>query len=202
MNKRKLKQAYLDMQDSLSQIDTLSDKLREIQQENKQLIKQNESLLKIEIFNDSLTQIFKVIPYKKEQWVVTVTKEVDWARHGQIDKMRFELFNLNNPRTPNYRYSEIWVRMIYHNNAEYLERIIIIDCTTHYEHINKGYGSILMKEFLHYVKLLNRKELEITGTLSPVDEQKKENHERRDHFYRKFGFKIEGRRLSLKLNKF
>lgn len=189
------------MQNYLSQIDMLSEKLAEVQQEKNQLVKQNKCLLNLSVFNDSTTQIFKCIDVNDRPMVVTITEEIDWMRQGRVNEVRFELFDLYDSRIPNYHCSELWVRMNYFENATYLKSISIIDCRTHREHMNKGYGSQLMLAFLDYAMLLDRKELEITGFLSTVDERNKENHKRRNHFYQKFGFSIDGKRISLKLKK-
>ncbi|MCL2574312.1 MAG: GNAT family N-acetyltransferase [Defluviitaleaceae bacterium] len=52
---------------------------------------------------------------------------------------------------------------------------------------NAGFGTILMDELIQYAKKHNS--TKITGRLSSVDE-KFENTDRRNHFYKKFGFEF------------
>lgn len=64
---------------------------------------------------------------------------------------------------------------------------------------NQGYGSILMQEFLDYIKQMPVKL--VYGFLSEIDLQRSEEHkELLFHFYKKFGFEItEKNKIYLKL---
>lgn len=64
---------------------------------------------------------------------------------------------------------------------------------------NKGYGSFIMTTFLKYIQHYQPKY--VYGKLSEVDEKDKENKNRRNHFYKKFGFKIENSYIHLDMNK-
>lgn len=101
----------------------------------------------------------------------------------------FGLYNLKNKLSPEYHYGKLIVEMEYCENFGYLERMMIQEFVIKTKHANKGYGSLLMKEFLVYLDQTKRKKVTITGKLSEVDEN---NRLRRNHFYQKFGFEIQG----------
>ena len=62
---------------------------------------------------------------------------------------------------------------------------------------NRGYGSLLLREALFHISQLFGVKTRIVGKLSFVDEEDKENHQRRDHLYQKFGFAITEGKISL-----
>ena len=142
------------------------------------------------MFNQDKRNITHYVPHDHRLWLIAVEETHDWRREGQLTDCFFELFDLRNDRTPNYWYSYIWAEMNYDPDYKYLTGVTIREFRTRAGQVNKGYGSVLMREFIDYMALLIGKECKISGWLSPVDEENEENHQRRDHVYRKFGFEF------------
>lgn len=55
---------------------------------------------------------------------------------------------------------------------------------------NQGYGTVILQEFFNYFTERQTQPVEVDGELSAFDEADENNHQRRDHIYRKFGFEI------------
>lgn len=83
----------------------------------------------------------------------------------------------------------------YLRNSTTETKIKIIDFLTIPSERNKGYGGLALEYLIKYAKEIKAKE--IYGGLSSVDEEDENNKLRRNHLYKKEGFSISDRRISL-----
>lgn len=89
---------------------------------------------------------------------------------------------MDDPKSPARWHTHIDCDVHYDEKYDFINQLIIQGCQT--RELNKGYGSLLMEEFLDYASHhLKVKEVLITGWLSPIDEEYEENQCRRDYFY-------------------
>ena len=93
---------------------------------------------------------------------------------------------------------DLWAEPVYNTEHNYLEDIILTDILIKTWCEDMGYGSILMEQLIKYSKQLGANS--VIGKFSRVDDTES-NRERRYHFYKKFGFEIDGDLVSLNLRK-
>lgn len=93
----------------------------------------------------------------------------------------------------------------YDERSGTLQNVFIKDFTVNEYRQNQGYGSIVMNQLIEYAKYL--KASYVSGRLSFVDigtsdndEIKRENRERLYHFYSKFGFEIDKKNNTIRLD--
>jgi hypothetical protein len=179
-----------DTQQTQKKIDDICGKLEFIQRERRPL----ESILWCGDFKDHFVVIVLIV-------------QVD---HYKLRKLTFQIHSLR-AGNPNSYEGEARVCMTYDNLSKCPDCVVqteicpgyyccvgafLEDITMQYR-CGQGYGSLLMTHMLKYLKELRIPR--ITGKLSCIDEKDKDNCRRRDHFYRKFGFTIEGDKISLDL---
>lgn len=184
--------------------DTLLNELFSL--ENKYIEKNNqicklENRLKIlsqmQYYNEQPEVILSCLEYAGKPFIVVANLTID--KNGQLNNIRFTLCKLLKFNRP-FKLSFIDVDVIKDSKFELspIKYLKINDFITTYKERNKGYGQILLNEFLRYVTQMEYDEdLIIIGERSPVDEESICNQERRDYIYQKFGFKIEGSHLKL-----
>ncbi|MGN0551645.1 MAG: hypothetical protein ACI4I4_07395 [Acutalibacteraceae bacterium] len=135
-------------------------------------------------------------PQNKSICIVTVIQEFNY--NGKLSCLTFLGYTFDNILFSHKHSQRLFVNVVHHEdkNSQYLKGFYIEDflCEP-----NKGYGSIMMKVFLNYIKEFNAEY--VSGFLSPFDTKDKEHSDRLHHFYKKFGFQIDkydNIRLSLK----
>ncbi len=184
--------------------DTLLDELISLEKEYiektnqvRKLDKRIKTISELQYYNKQPEVILSYLEHDNKSLIVTADLMID--KNGQLNNMRFALCKLLEFNPP-LELSFIDVKVINHSKFELapIKYLKIFDFITKNEERNKGYGQILLNEFLRYVTQMDyNKDLIIIGELSPVDEEDLNNKKRRDYVYKKFGFKIKDRHLEL-----
>lgn len=143
-------------------------------------------------FNSNFENIIRIEKTNNSYFIITV--ENDYNFSGILLEINFYGYTLKEYKENPTQVMRLYSRIIYNDKLKFVESIYIDDIIGD---TNKGYGSKLMTEFLNYVRPL--KADHIIGMLSHVDEVDLNNKDRRNHFYEKFGFKINGNHVYLKL---
>lgn len=150
-------------------------------------------------FNERPEQIVHFCEYRDALTIVTMV-----VKHGSCARLRkldFKAYICTHSRFP-CEVFELSIDFDYRKqNNLLIGKAIISHCMAKNNNENKGYGSMVMEQFLRYIKVLHM-ELAIgtvTARLSSVDETDINNKNRRNHFYEKYGFKIDGERAVLNL---
>lgn len=143
-------------------------------------------------FNSNSENIIRIENTGNSYFIITV--ENDYNFSGILSEINFYGYTLKEYTENPTQVMRLYSRIIYNDKLRFVESIYINDIIGD---TNKGYGSKLMTEFLNYVRPL--KASHIKGMLSRVDEVDLNNKARRNHFYEKFGFKINGNHVYLKL---
>lgn len=158
------------------------------------------------MFNDTQEHIIYILPQKPLFFVATIKQSLRYD--GKIDKFDLNGYFLDN-RTNSIDIEKVPVNMhcsaVYNEKAVCLRNIHIIDFTINEMWQNQGYGSIVMKQLIKFAKYMNVSY--ISGELSFRDfgtsddnETKRENRERLYHFYTKFGFEIDAKNNTIRLD--
>lgn len=182
-------------------MDKLEDELRDLKMQMKDQERMLERYDRLSLYNESREGIDCVL--RRGNDIIIVAHSIECHIYQKCKEIFFHVYNMNSH--PMVWVSEIWAKFEYQHvkkedatfKCEFTNRIIIEDFMTRSEYENQGYGSILMKEFIEFAK--QQGVSIITGRLSWVDEEEPENGARRNHLYEKFGFVIEGERISLDL---
>lgn len=171
-------------------MDLLINRNMELQQQNHLLLdkshiysallkfsKHNESIVKIHLLNDN---------------PVVITVQTEYNYKGFLSAINFYGYEYQQPHGFQ-KVQTLFAEIAY--NANLPSYLYIIDFRGI---MNHGYGSLVMSEFLQYVRSLNISSIKtICGFLSPVDA---DHWDMLYHFYRKFGFEItEDQHIILKL---
>lgn len=129
--------------------------------------------------------------------ILLINCQVFLKDRGALSGININVYDLQKYRTEFPDSSPVGqVRSIYEWD-ELLNSLWIEDCEISVDtQRNKGYGSIMMMQFLVCAKFLGV--AIIKGRFSLEDDW---NANRREHFYRKHGFSILGRNIELILNK-
>lgn len=146
---------------------------------------------KFNLHTENIAYIEKTI---NSYFLITVENEFNF--HRVLSGLNFYGYILEPYKEHPTKVMRLNTEIIYNDKLKYIEGIYLEEIIGD---SNKGYGSKVMKSFLEYIRPLHVKY--VTGTLSMVDEIDLENKSRRDHFYKKFGFKIKGSHIYLELNK-
>ena len=161
-------------------VDALEGKYKILQRKYKALSRMDE----FEYYNE-LVRSYENVHGKT--MVVGVDIEAD--NEGKLRRLHFQLHDMDDPRSPARWHTHIDCDVFYDKKRKYIRQLRIQECQT--REPNQGYGSLLMESFLDYVRrLLEVRQVLLIGKLSLVDEEDEENHQRRNHFYQKFGFVI------------
>lgn len=173
-------------------IDKLLDSNGRLNDQIKILNEKLEFFESIQNFHGYRETILKIVLQKKTPILITVQTELDYK--GKVKDINFYAYeNKLNSRLE--RVQTLFAHVSY-NEYDIPERVSILDFRGITNH---GYGSIVMGEFLEYIKTIGLKSIkDVVGHLSFVD---KDHWDMLYHFYGKFGFKItEDKRIVLKLD--
>ncbi|MGL9969194.1 hypothetical protein IGI80_000050 [Enterococcus sp. DIV1420a] len=184
--------------------DTLLDELISLENEYiektnqvRKLDKRIKTISELQYYNKQPEVILSYFEYDDKFLIVTADLTID--KNGQLNKMRFALCKLLEFNPP-LELSFIDVKVINYSKFDLspIKYLKIFDFITRNKERNKGYGQILLNEFLRYVTQMDyNKDLIIIGEFSPVDEEDLNNKRLRDYVYKKFGFTIKNRHLEL-----
>lgn len=124
---------------------------------------------------------------KSHMGLICVTKLDYYDYTGKTRYFDFIAYEIGKPLSQNENMCTLNAELIYDKNKN-ISHAFIVDIvgTT-----NQGYGSLIMKQFLKYIKHSNIRY--VTGSLSNVDlfdEYDSEHKDRLYHFYQKFDFEI------------
>lgn len=138
---------------------------------------------KLDLFKELYSNNEIVLSFKEHNGYDTiVTVLTEYSRHVSKFSMTFHAYIIQGNKLK--KMQTLFTDVFMNENNEY--RIHIVDFVGR---VNEGYGSIVMSQFLEYIKSLPVKT--ISGWLSPVDLNRSEEHkELLFHFYTKFGFQI------------
>lgn len=174
-------------------VEMLEQSISELYEENKKMKSDLEYLFSINQifnFNNSGENIISIEKKEKFYFIIIVENEFKGACLAHLN---FYAYILKPYKEFPKKVMNLYVN-INTNKFNIVESIYIIDFIGD---SNKGYGSKVMTEFLKYIKPLHAKF--IYGELSYVDEIDLDNKALRNHFYEKFGFKINNNKIILKL---
>lgn len=149
-------------------------------------------LKKLIVFNSKSENIVRIEENENGYFIITV--ETFYKFNGVLSEINFYGYVLNEHKERPACVMKLFSHVIYDNNLNIVNGLYIDDIIGE---SNKGYGSKLLTEFIHYIHHLNAKY--IKGELSSVDEIDLNNKALRNHFYKKFGFKINGNHIYLKI---
>lgn len=177
--------------------DRLKDSFLTIQSltcENNKLQLNEKLLIALENFHEYHQNICHICKHNGEFVIITVENEFKYK--GYLDKINFYAYVCNIYSKKFKRVQTLYSELRYsHDTYELPKSIYIIDFLGE---MNKGYGSIVMTQFLTYIKSLNLSSIKkVTGFLSYVDN---DHWDLLIHFYQKFGFKIADDQTALKKN--
>lgn len=153
------------------------------------------------LFNTKKEHIIQILEKDFHLFVITLQEEIRYD--GKLNVIHFRGYALNVSDSYIINTSpiiEMLCDTVYDESLNYLKSIFIVDFkVSSSRYMNKGYGSLIMKELISYSKELKVKH--ISGQLSFVDIDE-EYGNRRDmlhHFYKKHGFRIDNNNLILEL---
>jgi GNAT superfamily N-acetyltransferase len=160
------------------------------------------TLNKAKHFNEFPESIVYITNHNDITFIVTCKQSSDFR--GRIGNIEFNGYNLDKISVEN-PYAKPFISLtsvaVYDRGLDYLRNLFIQEFSAEPCERDKGYGSIVIKQFIKYAKHLDVGY--ISGRLSPVDigneYNKKESRERIYHFYPKHGFTIKGEMLRLQL---
>ena len=161
-------------------IEALAGACRKLERANDSLILHMNLIKKV---LDSGERIVCLTIHREQYVIVTVYEQYDYRGLNNIEHRAYTL-NLLGSRIEKVQnlFSEIY----YDTQYNIPKTAKIVDFYGNV--INKGYGSIVMTEYLNYMKKL--KIQKITGFLSLVDTHDETHRDLLHHFYKKFGFCI------------
>ncbi|WP_460058871.1 hypothetical protein [Pseudolactococcus yaeyamensis] len=134
--------------------------------------------------------------YNQDELVVFFTPYFSVNEH--LEGAVFELY-----KSANHYYLQDWISKLecdIHNTDNSPEYVEIVSFITWNKQRDKGYGSLLLREFLKCMEDVTKKSkgnITIFGELRKIDEVDENNHQRRDHVYQKFGFELDYRTRKL-----
>ncbi|MFS1664696.1 GNAT family N-acetyltransferase [Streptococcus sp. zg-JUN1979] len=127
--------------------------------------------------------------------VITVRQKL--SIYWQVESLCFELTGRNERE----RYGFLYLKPIYKETTspslKIVKRLVIRDFVIDNKYRDRGFGSLLLREVLLYLVSLFGTKTPVVGSLSAVDEADLNNHMRRNHFYKKFGFEVTNGRIFL-----
>ncbi len=180
-----------------SYIKLLNSAINELNDEKKGLqddIKHLSLLNQLHKFNSNSENIIRIEKTYDSYFIITVENNYNFS--GILSEINFYGYILEKYKENPTRVMNLYSSIIYSEKLNFVESIYIDDFIGDPD---KGYGSKLMTELLNYARTL--KAHHIKGNLSCVDEVDLNNKARRNHFYKKFGFKINGNLIYLTLEK-
>ncbi|WP_460058880.1 hypothetical protein [Pseudolactococcus yaeyamensis] len=167
----------------------LTQKVLDLEQTVEQLNRQVKILSKIASFNHTEWQISHYVEHKRKMLAVGVSQTFD--RNFRICRIDCDLYELNERDNPFRNKGHMWATITYDEKDKGKVHVKLEDFTIAVRRRSQGYGSILLDTFLFHIKqYLLVDTLVITGMLSQEDEKNPENQQRRDDFYKKFGFEL------------
>lgn len=125
---------------------------------------------------------------------ILVTVQTVTNHRGLISNVNFYCYTLAQGMCTPEKVMRMFTDLIYSQDYSAVEKIEIVDILGK---PNMGYGSKTMNVFFDYIKQFHAKE--IFGVLSFVDEIDLSNKNRRNYFYRKYGFEINNNHILKKL---
>ncbi len=147
-------------------------------------------LLRIEESNHRESMILFSQISQGRRIIITVWHSLNYKK--QIDRLYFSLDD--GQGSTKYAHC-LEIKVHYSCQDGLFKQLVIKDFLV--KKPNRGYGSLLLREALLYISQLFGVKTRIVGKLSFVDEEDKENHQRRDHLYQKFGFAVTEGKISL-----
>lgn len=171
-----------------SRTERLNNEIIELTKEDKVIISnfiKTKKLLLIDFINSSNESIVYIEEHNYKYFFITM--QLETISSGKLSGINFYGYIIEEFDHRPQKVTRLVTKPIY--SIKYNNTINCIHIIDFISTPNKGYGSNVMKAFLKYVNILQVKK--IVGTLSSVDEKDENNKLRRNHFYKKFGFKIE-----------
>ena len=139
----------------------------------------------IQAFNSRNEEIFSIVIHNGKPFVITIELKYSSIHDGLLSEINFYGYIVESPSSL-YRDNDLYAEINYNNLHTKIESVFLIDNTGHSR--NQGYGSLMMKAFLAYIKKL--RVTKVIGKLSWVDTQDPTHEKLLHHFYTKFGFKL------------
>lgn len=159
------------------------------------LSNENRRLNKLRYFNEYLENILYVTDHDETTFIITC--QTIFKSAGKLFRIDFYGYDLQKFKQGYPDSSPFMYLQTEYEKHGLLRTLWIDDFKIKDEHqINKGYGSIMLEQFIKYAKTLDAGY--ISGELSTVDDG---NKDRRNHFYIKHGFSIDGIKIHLSLDK-
>lgn len=175
--------------------ETYKSNYKRIVDENKELTTKTEFLSCIKQINKGYESIVFIDKHKGINIYITQSIEFDYK--GRISAVCFYCYRASLVEKAQ-KIVSLYSAVIYNEELNHIDHIYIQDFIG--SETNEGYGSIVMKQFLKFVKTLHIET--VTGFLSFVDLGRSPEHKQLlYHFYQKFGFEIKDNKLTLKLKK-
>lgn len=191
-NKKQLTQMHTEILRLKAENEQLSFDKHKLEHRLKRVERQNYFLSRITEITNRHELVVKSFPQREKTYSVAMDAQYNWK--GQLIGAHFYLYILEDEASPPKWYNHLWIEPQYRKEKtlEWLEYIEITEFLGKEEELGKGYGSLNLSVMLEFVKETFGEKTTVKGKLSLEDERDGENKKRRDHVYKKFGFRVEG----------
>ena len=146
-------------------------------------------MLDIKKFTQTLNsrheEIFSIVMHNGKPFIITIELDYSSIHNGLLSCISFYGYIVESSSLL-YRDNDLYAQIKYNNLHTKMDSVFLIDNTGHSR--NQGYGSLMMKAFLAYIRRLRVKK--VNGELAWVDTKDPRHEKLLHHFYKKFGFEI------------
>ncbi|MGN1139337.1 MAG: GNAT family N-acetyltransferase [Ruminococcus sp.] len=150
-----------------------------------------DEILKLNKFNEFIIRIYE---QDNSCFFITVDYEYDYG--NLLSGINIYGYLVERGSRKKIKIIQLFSKVVY-DSLEYdvakINHFYLIDIYCTNGRHGQGYGTKVMECFFEVIKPFNAKK--IVGTLSPIDEFDENNKKRRNRFYEKFGFEINGRSI-------
>ncbi|MGN0496931.1 MAG: hypothetical protein ACI4GW_11950 [Lachnospiraceae bacterium] len=183
--KRKIMDRFFQKEISKEIYNAKSEVYAKVHGEIAELKKQNNELEKI---NRHLEIIYNIFEKYQDAKIIGIEKNLEGEEFFVVLQVKMETILLINEF--NLNCASLLYYEIYQGDTKKIELVDLLP-----RRVNLHEGEILVSALINYGKEINA--TKIFGKLSPVDNDHKD---RRNHFYEKMGFTINGSKIEMELN--
>lgn len=167
---------------------------------------ENQALRELKKFNNEKEDVLYI--RESDESFFVITREFAISYNGKlisVDLKGYEYFKDGLGYSSDKSFISLHCSSKYHKSFDFLSGFFIQDFMCDELKQNRGFGSLLLDEFIKYA--IQQKVKFIEGKLSWVDigkdndrtEQEQKNLERLTHFYTKHGFTVSGNDIQIEL---